>query len=71
MEHDVAARRHQHDNCPACRDEHYEQAKADPVASVVLAAMQERDALTYIGMSEDIGQRALDAAAKIREALGA
>lgn len=63
---------HRHDNCPACREEHYEQAKNDPVASVVLAAMHQQDAATYNGGGlDDMGQTALDAAAKIREALSA
>lgn len=65
----ATAAQHRHDDCQACRNEHYEQAKADPVASVVLNAMQEQDAVTYNGTSSDMGQVALDAAAKIREAL--
>lgn len=60
---------HQHDNCAACREEHYAQAKDDPVASVVLDAMHKQDAATYHGVSDDMGQLALDAAAKIREAI--
>ena len=54
-----------------CRQGRYEAAKADRVASIILAALHDQDASTYCGASVDMGKLALDAAAKIREVLDA
>jgi hypothetical protein len=46
---------------------HYHQAKADPIAAVILDALYEQDARTYNGISGDKGELALRVASDLRE----
>lgn len=50
-------------------EENYAAAENDAVAKIILAALHAQDSATYHGSAGNMGKRALDAAAAVREAV--